>query len=128
MRTVTIKLSSMPKERYWPKGWERPAEYPTFQAVEIGDNRLGMEVRQDGAWIKLPAQAALHIRVTTVQVGELRHVLDEIEGALDEQLYNDPHVKECRDNDMDIAPDCEHHVVITEALRQKITRILNKRD
>jgi hypothetical protein len=76
-RTATISIN-VPKERYWPKGWQRPTEYPTFQAVEIGDNRLGMEVRQDGAWVRLPSQAALHIRVMTVQVAELRDALQFI--------------------------------------------------
>lgn len=74
MRTATISID-VPSERYWPKSWQRPAEYPTFQAVEISDNRVGMEVRQDGAWVRLPAQAALHIWVMTVQVGELRALL-----------------------------------------------------
>jgi hypothetical protein len=77
MRSATISIN-VPKGRYWPKGWQRPAEYPTFQAVEIGDNRVGMEVRQDGAWVRLPDQAALHIRVMTLQVAELRRVLDDI--------------------------------------------------
>lgn len=77
MRTAVISID-IPAERYWPKGWERPAEYPTFQAVEIGDSRIGVEVRQDGAWVRLPAQAALHIRVVTVQVSELRGSLDRI--------------------------------------------------
>jgi hypothetical protein len=125
-RTATVRIN-VPKERYWPKGWQRPAEYPTFQAVEIGDNRLGMEVRQDGTWVRLPDQAALHIRVMTVQVAELRDMLEEIDAEFDRQLYNDPAVKSCRNIGMDIVPDYEHHVVITEALRQKIARILNRR-
>lgn len=81
MRTATISIN-VPKERYWPNGWERPAEYPTFQAVEIGDNRLGMEVRQDGAWVRLPSQAALHIRVMTVQTADLRDRVALLEDAL----------------------------------------------
>jgi hypothetical protein len=84
-RTATVRIN-VPKERYWPKGWERPAEYPTFQAVEIGDNRLGMEVRQDGAWVRLPDQAALHIRVMTVQVGESRDECGQLREALRQSL------------------------------------------
>ena len=80
-RTATVRIN-VPKERYWPKGWERPAEYPTFQAVDIGDGRLGMEVRQDGAWVRLPDQAALHIRVMTVQAAELRELLRRVDHTL----------------------------------------------
>ena len=83
MHTAVVSID-VPAERYWPKGWQRPSEYPTFQAVEIGDNRVGMEVRQDGAWVRLPDQAALHIRVMTVQVAELRRALRDAQHAMED--------------------------------------------
>lgn len=75
MRTATISID-VPAERYWPKSWERPADgLPQFRATEPTPGRAGMEVLQDGEWVALPSKAALHIRVMTVQVGELRALL-----------------------------------------------------
>ena len=54
----------------------------------------------------------------------MRSVLAELDDELDRQLYDDEHVRSMRNNDMDVHPDCEHHVIIREALRQKIASAL----
>jgi hypothetical protein len=51
---------------------------------------------------------------------KMRDVLEELDAELDRQLYDDEYVKGCRDSDLDIPADCEHHVVITEAMWDKI--------
>lgn len=77
MKTATIKLSSMPKECYWPKGWNRPDDgLPQFRGTEPTPGIAGMEVLQDGEWVALPSKAALHIRVKTCEVGDLRDMLE----------------------------------------------------
>lgn len=46
--------------------------------------------------------------------------IDELDGLLDKQLYDDEYVRSMRKNDMDIPPDAEHCVTITHSLWQRI--------
>ena len=54
------------------------------------------------------------------RIHALRHLLEEVDGVLDRQLYDDEYARQCRHAGLDIPKDCEHHVVITEDLRQRI--------
>lgn len=50
----------------------------------------------------------------------LSELLEEIDAELDGQLYDEEHVRSMRNSDQDIAPDCEHHVIINHDLWMKI--------
>ena len=80
-RTATVSID-IPKERYWPKGWERPTALPQFRSRDTG----AMEVLQNGVWQDVPSQAALHIRVLTCEVGherrKLKTALEQIRESL----------------------------------------------
>jgi hypothetical protein len=56
------------------------------------------------------------------EILRLRGLVEDINDAFDSQLHNDQYIKSCRDNGMDIAPECEHVIVIREELRQKIKK------
>lgn len=58
--------------------------------------------------------------VAIKRVTALGDVLEEIDGELDRQLYDEEFVRQCRNNDLDIPHDCEHHVVIRQELWLKI--------
>lgn len=96
--------------------------------VPMPDGRVGivLEVPPDtGNSITLwtEAERETHLREAAKAADKIERqstLLEEIDAELDRQIYDDPHVKSCRDNGLNIAPDCQHHVVITEALRQKI--------
>lgn len=60
------------------------------------------------------------LNVAIKRIVALQELLEEIDGELDRQLYDEPYVKSARDNDLDIPRDCEHHVVVREELREKI--------
>ena len=49
-------------------------------------------------------------------------LLEDLDGEIDKQLYDDDYVKSCRDSDLDIPLDCEHHIVITERMRRDISK------
>lgn len=50
-----------------------------------------------------------------------RDLIAEIDGELDRQLHDDEFVRQCRNNDLDIPSDCEHHVIIKHELWAKIS-------
>jgi hypothetical protein len=50
----------------------------------------------------------------------LRKIVLDLDETFDRQLWDDGHVKSCRDAGIDVAPDCEHHVVITETMRCRV--------
>lgn len=49
-------------------------------------------------------------------------LIEEIDAELDRQLYDEEYVRQCRNNDLDVPSDCEHHIIIREALRSKIAK------
>ncbi|WP_296203232.1 hypothetical protein, partial [uncultured Hyphomicrobium sp.] len=51
-----------------------------------------------------------------------RDLIEEIDAELDRQLYDEEYVRQCRNNDLDVPSDCEHHIIIREALRSKIAK------
>ena len=76
--------------------------------------------KMSAADTKLIGDQTIEIVRLRLQVERLAAVMQEVDDALDRQLYDDQFVKSCRDNDLDIPADCEHHVIITEKLRAKI--------
>lgn len=78
-RTATVSIS-IPKKRYWPKGWDRPEVLPQFRGRDTG----GLEVLQNGVWEDIPSQAALHIRVSTCEAGALREAIMKLMRAIEE--------------------------------------------
>lgn len=64
------------------------------------------------------------IQACVAERNRLRAVLEELDGELDRQLYNDEYVRSMRNSNQDIAPDCEHHVIIRHELWCKISRAL----
>lgn len=55
----------------------------------------------------------------------MRSALERLDGELDRQIYDDEHVRSMRNSGQDIAPDCEHHVVIRHELWSAISDALN---
>lgn len=58
----------------------------------------------------------------------MKDVLEEIDAEIDRQVYlsrgRDEHAFGMREADMDLPPDYEHHVIITEALWLKIRKAI----
>jgi hypothetical protein len=58
------------------------------------------------------------------RIGAIGSVLEELDGELDRQLYDDEYVRQCRNSDLDVPNDCEHHVVVTHEMWRKIKAAL----
>lgn len=53
-----------------------------------------------------------------------RSLLEEIDGEIDRQLYDEEYVQSSRDNGLDIPKDAEHCITITESLRRRISEAI----
>lgn len=58
--------------------------------------------------------------VAMQRIAAIGEVLEELDDELDRQLYDDEFVRQCRNNDLDIPRDCEHHVIIKHEMWMKI--------
>jgi len=71
------------------------------------------------------------LRAAYRRMGEQRDLLEEIDAELDRQSYSDAvtcaDARSMRLHSMDLPRDYEHHVVITEALWDKIRSAIRKR-